>query len=144
MNPRPEAVAAANWWAGKLAAQVRHDVGRGAEPSSALTNSVSALVRRQRADADIEAFREALADEIDQHVAKYSWRPDEPDFGSYMRAIINDYGPDEVLTNAAHRVGFELTTFDLPLKTTMWINPGMVKVAEGHSTRPTIIWRADR
>lgn len=144
MSPRPEAVAAADWWAKKLAESARHDVGRGAEESSALANSVSALVQRQRSQAEMEAFREALTEEIEQHVSKYSWRPEEPDFGSAMRAIGVDYGPDPVLADAAEKAGFELKILDLPMKTVMWINPGTVKVAEGHSTRPVTIWRADR
>ncbi|MEU9208520.1 hypothetical protein AB0D27_11340 [Streptomyces sp. NPDC048415] len=143
MNPRPEAIAAAAWWAEKLAHPASHDVGRGAEESSALANTVSALVQRQRSHAEIEAFREALADDIEQHIAQYSWRPDEPDFGSYMRAIQIDYGPDPVLADAAKRAGFELKMLDLPMKTVMWINPGIVTVAEGNGTQPAVIWRAD-
>ncbi|MGW0993508.1 hypothetical protein [Streptomyces sp. NPDC002520] len=140
MSPRPEAIAAADWWAAKLASPARHDVG--ATESNALANTVSALVQRQRSQAQIEAFREALAEEIEQHVEKYSWRPDEPDFGSYMRSIMVDYGPDPVLADAAEHAGFELKVLDLPMKTVMWINPGIVKVAEGYSAQPVIIWRA--
>ncbi|GHA01269.1 hypothetical protein ACFOOM_12285 [Streptomyces echinoruber] len=142
MTPRPEAVAAADWWAAKLAEQPRHDVGA-AQPN-ALANAVSALVRRQRTQAQIEAFREALAEEINRHVERYGWRPDEPDFGSYMRTIAVDYGPDPVLADAAEKAGFELQMLDLPVKTVMWINPGVVKVAEGYGARPVVIWRADR
>lgn len=143
MSPRPEAVAAADWWANKLAQPASHDVGRGAETSSVLANAVSALVQRQRSQAQIEAFREALADEIEKHVEKYGWRPEEPDFGSYMRSIMVDYGPDDVLADAAERAGFELKMLDLPMKTVMWINPGVVKVAEGNSAQPVTIWSAD-
>lgn len=144
MSPRPEAIAAADWWAQKLANPGQHDVGRGAEGSSALANTVAAIVQRQRSQAQIEAFREALAEEIEQHVEKYGWRPDEPDFGSYMRAIEVDYGPDPVLADAAEKAGFELKILDLPMKTVMWINPGVVKVAEGYCAQPVVIWRADR
>ncbi|MFI1767499.1 hypothetical protein ACH41H_36380 [Streptomyces sp. NPDC020800] len=140
MSPRPEFVAAADWWAEKLAEPARHDVGRGAEESAAFANSVSALVQRQRSQAHIEVFHEALVVELELHVEKYSWRPDEPDFGSYMRAIMVDYGPDPVLAGAAERAGFELKILDLPMKTTMWINPGIVKVREGHSSDPAVIW----
>ncbi|MCI3277502.1 BTG family protein [Streptomyces cylindrosporus] len=142
MTPRPEAVAAADWWAQKLAGPAEHDNGRGAEESTALANAVSALVRRQRSAAEIEAFREALADEIEQHIGQYGWRPDEPDFGSAMRAILVDYGPDPVLAHAAEKAGFQLRMLDLPLKTVMWINPGIVKVAEGYSAQPVVIWSA--
>ncbi|HEY6117374.1 MAG TPA: hypothetical protein VI172_15590 [Candidatus Dormibacteraeota bacterium] len=144
MSPRPEAVAAAEWWADKLANPTRHDLGRGAEESSDLANTVSALVQRQRSQGQIDLFRIALAEEIEQHVEKYSWRPDEPDFGSAMRAIMVDYGPDPVLADAAEHAGFKLKTLDLPMKTVMWINPGVVKVAEGHSAQLVVVWSADR
>lgn len=144
MTVRPESVAAAAWWAEKLADPASHDVGRGAEQQSALANAVSDLVRRQRSHAQIDAFRQALADEIEQHVEMYSWRPDQPDLGSAMRAIMVDYGPDPVLADAAEKAGFELKMLDLPTKTVMWINPGIVSVSEGHSAEPVVIWRADR
>ncbi|MHC3474674.1 hypothetical protein ACYF6T_39105 [Streptomyces sp. 7R007] len=142
MSPRPEATAAANWWADKLAGPARHDVGSGAEESSAIANTMSALVQRQRSQAQIDAFREALAEDIEQHLGTYGWLPDHPEFGSYMRAVMVDYGPDPVLAGAAEKAGFELRTLDLPMKTVMWINPGIVKVSEGHSAKPVVIWRA--
>ncbi|MGP4085472.1 hypothetical protein [Streptomyces sp. KR55] len=140
MTPRPEAVAAANWWAEQLATLPQHDVG--APLSTAFANVATEHGRRQRTPEQIDAFRTALADRIEQHVAQYSWRPDEPDFGSYMRSIGVDYGPDDVLADAAERAGFKLTSFDLPMKTVMWINPGIVKVAEGHGAGPVVIWEA--
>jgi hypothetical protein len=143
VSPRPEAIAAAAWWADKLANPAQHDIGRSAEESTTLINAASALVQRQRSQAEIEAFREALAEAIEQHVADYSWQPDNPDFGSYMRAVQVDYGPDPVLADAAQRAGFKLRVLDLPMKTVMWINPGIVKVAEGHGAQPVVIWRAD-
>ncbi|WDO09932.1 BTG family protein [Streptomyces murinus] len=143
MTPRPEAVAAATWWAKQLSEPVRHDLGRGATDASELTNTASALVRRQHSQDEIDAFREALADEIEEHVAECGWRPDEPDFGSALRALAVDYGPDPVLADAAERAGFKLTMFDLPLKTVMWVNPGVVKVAEGHGAPITVVWGAE-
>lgn len=144
MSPRPEAVAAADWWANKLAEPVSHDLGCGAEDSSSLANAVSALVRRQRSQAEIEAFRQALADEIERHLEANGWRPEKPDFGSYMRSIAVDYGPDDVLVDAAAKAGFDLKMLDLPVKTVMWINPGIVKVSQGHCAPITVVWRADR
>jgi len=144
VSPRPEAVAAADWWAKKLSEPVSHDLGRGAEPSSGLANAVSALVRRQRSHAEIEAFRQALADEIEQHLTEHSWLPDDPHFGSYMRSVGVGYGPDDVLSDAAEKAGFDLKMLDLPVKTVMWINPGVVKVAQGHGASITVIWGADR
>ncbi|MFJ6841376.1 hypothetical protein ACIQRE_01755 [Streptomyces griseoluteus] len=142
MSPRPESVAAADWWAQRLSKPFQHDVGA-AEPTT-LATGVAALVRRQRTQAQIEAFRRVLADEIESHVSQYDWRPGQPEFGSYMRSIGVDYGPDEVLAHAAELAGFELRMLDLPMKTVMWINPGIVSVAEGHAARRVTIWKAAR
>jgi hypothetical protein len=49
-----------------------------------------------------------------------------------------------VLHDAAERAGFTIGMFDLPMKTTMWINPGQVSVAGGHGAGPKVIWAADQ
>ncbi|MEU1601307.1 hypothetical protein ABZ468_53770, partial [Streptomyces sp. NPDC005708] len=69
MTPRPEAAAAAAWWAEQLATPSRHDVG--APLRTALANVTTAHGRRQRTREQIDAFRTALADRIEQHLAKY-------------------------------------------------------------------------
>jgi len=140
MTPRPEAVAAAAWWADRLAKPARHDTGDA--DSTAVAMAADAVLDRRWTPEQIDAFRTALVDEIEQHVEKYSWRPDAPDFGSALRALMVDYGPDPVLADAAERAGFELKILDLPMKTVMWINPGIVTVAEGYSAQPVVIWEA--
>lgn len=140
-QPRPEAVAAATWWAEQLAQPTAHRTGAGPE-SQGFVQAVSDLVGHEFTHEQIEAFRIALAEEIERHVAGDGWRPDEPNFGSYMRSIMVDYGPDPVLADAAERAGFKLRTLDLPMKTVMWVNPGKVSVAAGHGTEPVVIWKA--
>lgn len=73
MSPRPEAVAAADWWAAQLARPARHDVGDA--QANAVTNSVSELVQRQRNQGQIAAIREALVDEIEQVAARAAVDP---------------------------------------------------------------------
>jgi hypothetical protein len=131
-------VAAAAWWAAQLAAPPQHDVG--APMSTAFANVATERGRRQRTPEQIDAFRTALADRIEQHLAHYCWLPDEPDFGSYVRAVVVDPVPDDVLADAAERAGFRLTSFDLPMRTVMWIDPGTVKVAAGHGAGSVVIW----
>lgn len=140
MNARPEAVAAAAWWAERIAAgAIVHDVG--AAESNLFANTVSALVARQRDQAQIERFRDALADLIEQHVDGDGWRPDNPLWGSAIRTVEVGYAPDEILSGAAEQAGFELKLSDLPLKTVMWVNPGEVKVAAGYSAPLTTVWK---
>lgn len=141
MNPRPEARAAAQWWANKLNQNPTHDLGRGAETSTDLVNTTFKLAPHpQHTQAVIDGFRDALAEEIEKHIDNNGWRPDNPGFGSYTRTVAVDYGPDTVITDAAEKAGLHLRPLELPLKTVMWINPGIVSVAEGHSAQPVTIW----
>lgn len=141
MTPRPEAVAAAAWWAARLAIGASaHDVG--SAESNLFANTVSALVARQRDQAQTERFRDALAELIEQDVDGDGWRPDDPLWGSAMRTVEVGYGPDEILSDAAEQAGFELKLSDLPMKTVMWVNPGEVKVAEGYNAPISTVWKA--
>lgn len=140
--PRPEAFAAAEWWAQQLAAPARQDIGSAL--SSAFADTASRLGEHHYTDDQIEAFRQALAEAIERDLSRSpdSWRPDEPMWGSAMRGIHNDYGPDPLLTEAAEAVGIKLTLFDVPMKTNMWINPGIVKVGAGHGAGIATVWEA--
>jgi hypothetical protein len=141
MTARLEAIAAAQWWANRLSAgATAHDVG--AAESNLFVNTVAALVARQRDQAQIERFREALADLIEADVDDDGWRPDNPLWGSAMRTVEVGYGPDKILSDAAERAGFQLKLSDLPMKTVMWINPGEVKVAEGYNAPISTVWKA--
>jgi hypothetical protein len=143
MTPRPEAVTAAAWWAEQLASPLQHDIG--APLSTAFANVTTDRGRRQRTPEQIDAFRAALACEIEQHLDRWPecWQPEDPQLGAGFRIVRTDYGPDPVLRRAAERADFRLTSFDLPMKTVMWINPGVVKVAQGHGASITDIWRAE-
>jgi hypothetical protein len=140
-SPRPEAVAAADWWAQQLAAPADHEIG--SPTQTAFANAATTIGRNPKAPEQIEAFRAAAADAIEGHVSQYEWRPDEPLFGSYMRTITCDYGPDPLLADAAERAGFKLSTLDLPMKTVMWVNPGKVSVAVGHGGGQQVVWQGD-
>ena len=141
-KPRPEAKAAAAWWASRLG-RASHDLGTrepGEAASTAFAGFASAVLGDRFTDGDRDAFRRELALAIEDHLASSSWRPDEPRWGSAIRAIMVDYGPDPVLKQAAQRAGLELKTLDLPLKTVMWVNPGQVSVGEGYNAPPVVIW----
>lgn|SRR4051812_48038144 len=142
-TPRPEAVAAADWWAQQLASSPDHEIG--APRSTAFANAATAVGRKPKTAEQIEAFRNALAEEIERRLGAHpdNWRPDEPLWGSYIRTIAGDYRPAEELEAAAERVGFKLTMFDVPMKTVMWVNPGKVSVAVGHGGAQETVWQAE-
>lgn len=137
--PRPEVVAAADWWADTLARGASHDNG------DAMTSTMLAAagdLMTPRSDEQVAAFRAALPTVIERHLAGCTWDTDRPEFGSAFRTIAIDYAPDRVLSDAAAEAGFSLRMTDLPVKTVMWINPGQVTVSEGHGAEPHAIWQS--
>ncbi|MGA5424538.1 hypothetical protein [Streptomyces lavendulocolor] len=138
--PRPEAVAAADWWAQQLASPPAHEVG--ATESTAFVNAATAVGRKSKTPEQIEAFRLALAEVIERKLRERpeDWRPDNPSWASYSRTIAGDYRPAQELETAAEEAGFKLKMFDVPMKTVMWVNPGKVSVAVGHGGGQETIW----
>jgi hypothetical protein len=148
---RPEATAAADWWAGKLG-HATHVIGRPDDPSvgvsTVLANAATAIAGRTYTDGQRAAFRAALAERIEAHLRRYTeqwpwegcWDPAEPRRGSAMRPIHCDYGPDPIILDAADQAGVKVTMLDLPMKTVMWVNPGRVEVAEGYGAEPAVVW----
>ena len=150
---RPEARAAADWWADALANGTDdHDLGARDAAERDLTAAAragSAVLRQRFTDEQVDAFRRQLAERIEQHLIKWesyphegAWDPSDPRRASALRAIGCDYGPDEVLTEAAELAGLALKMFDLPMKSVMWIDPGEVKVSAGYGATPKVIWPA--
>ena len=151
MTIRPEARAAADWWAGKLAAGTdEHDLGdrdAAERDLTATARAASAVLRQRFMTEQVDAFAEHLAEGIEQHLVKWesyphegAWDPADPRRGSALRAVDVDYGPHPVLAEAAERAGIKLKMFDLPMKTVMWINPGEVTVSEGYGGGVTTVW----
>lgn len=144
MTIRPEAQAAADWWAEALASGTDdHDLGDRDASERDLTATAragSAWLRQRFTAEQVEAFRREVAEGIEQHLAKSSWDPAAPLVASALRALQCDYGPDAVLAEAAERVGVKLKMFDLPMKTVMWINPGEVKVSAGYGADVVVVW----
>lgn len=146
---RPEAMAAAAWWASRLgnATQDAGDRDPGAREISAIATLASALLGRTFTDEQREAFRRELGPAIEAHLARWetginagAWQPDNPRWGAALRAITIDYGAHPVLREAADRAGITLRSLDLPMKTRMWINPGHVSVREGYSAGQVTVW----
>lgn len=137
---RPEAAAAAEWWAGRLG-HARQDIGT-RDPDQAAFVAFASAAGRTFTDEQREAFRRELEGTVEEHLRKWGcWEPEQPRLGSALRCFGVDYGADPVLTDAAERAGIHLRTLDLPLKTVMWVNPGEVSVSEGYGAEPVTIWR---
>jgi hypothetical protein len=143
-KPRAEAVAAADWWAQQLEQEPVHGIG--SPDQTDFANSATTVGRVQKTPEQIEAFRVALAEVIERKLSDRpeDWRPDNPSWGSYSRTIAGDYRPAEELETAAEEAGFKLKMFDVPMKTVMWVNPGVVKVAVGHGGITEVVWQEGR
>ena len=79
--------------------------------------------------AEVKAFRDAFRRALVAYLQP-SWRPDDPSWGQGARAFGVRYGPDDVLATALDESGVRGTAW-LPTETTMWIDPGKVRVRVG-------------
>lgn len=138
-EPKPEIVAAADWWARRLAGE-RGWLDAG-EPELSFGINRTARAAPKRTPEEVEAFRVALIDALDGHVTPH-WDPaKDAQWASALRAIQVDYGPDPVLAEAAEAAGIRpLEPYELSVKTVMWINPGLVTVREGYRALQTLVW----
>lgn len=124
MEPEIRAVLA--WWLAQAQA-----------PESGLTGGV-ALSAPQQA-----AFVQALATELQAHLAYTGWDAELPAWRETERALGLQDDPDPVLIRAASRAGLWTTLLPGWSKERptlhLWLNPGQVLVAQGPAT-PQIIW----
>lgn len=138
-----EARIGARWWANCLRNpdSVTHDAG------DLMVNAMTSWARDADSRNDefppekVDRFEEALIPKIQDRIDDQPWDPQQP----FMRntAIRCDYHADPILQEAADDVGLEIssmTTF--PIKTTMYIDPGEVRVAGGHGNDPETIWES--
>jgi hypothetical protein len=112
---RPEAAAAAAWWADALGDGV--DAGR------------------------VEAFRRELAERIEALCEDAAWEPDIPTYGTCGRQVLSDPQPDEAITRAAWVAGVTERLDSLP-RAVMWVNPGEVTVETEGAAEPAQVWPA--
>jgi hypothetical protein len=110
---RPEATAAAAWWADAL--------GAGVDAEQAA------------------AFRRELAERIEARCQDAAWQPDVPTYGSCGRQVISDPRPDQALARAARAAGVSALLDRLP-RAVMWVNPGEVTVEAEGGDGPAQVW----
>ena len=89
--------------------------------------------------AEVNAFREAFGRAL-MVFLQPSWRPDDPTWGQGTRAFGVRYGPDDVLATAIDESGISGSAW-LPIETTMWIDPGVVRVRVGRRAPTETLWK---
>lgn len=87
----------------------------------------------------VEAFRGAFRVALTAYLQR-TWRPDEPTWGQGTRAFGVRYGPDEVIATALDESGVRGSAW-LPIETTMWIDPGEVRVRVGRRAPIETLWK---
>ena len=132
-----EARVAARWWADCLTAD---DSPRTGDAMNEAFVMFARSKRRQTITLEqVETFRSLLEQAILTYVRE-EWRgwdnavENGPEFGSALRAIGVDYGPDPILRDTLDAAGIRSgPSGPLPLKTTMLIDPGSVRVGLGYN-----------
>jgi hypothetical protein len=143
-----EARTAAAWWAALLTDE---DAGSsiGDPMSDAFIAVERALVARPSPE-QVERFRVALEQRLLAEIVHGdpTWQQavevGNPQFGSALRCVEAEYGPDRIIDGALLDAGIDGRDRRLlfPFKTLMWFNPGEVTV-RGSGPNPDItIWRA--
>ena len=105
------------------------------------SESVDTPLRRSPVGAagQVEAFRAAFRVALTAYLGP-TWRPDEPTWGQGTRAFGVRYGPDAVIATALDESGV-LGSAWLPIETTMWIDPGEVRVRVGRRAPIETLWK---
>ena len=117
---------AAKWWADKLRARAPHDNGAN-DPSNRLAMMLADILTTPMSEEQLNRFRKALEEGIDQDLKKY---------GEQLGGVMGcDYGPCSLLSAAAEQAGINFANF--PYKTHLHIkNNGdyyTVLVSDGYA-----------
>ena len=134
-----EIEAAVAWWAQTIhgATQDNDDMMQ-----SGLAAMVAATYPRLT-DDQVERFSKALRVLLRERLTE-SWQEaiDKglPHWGSAARSLNVDYGPDQMLADAADAGGFAGRDLYFPMKTHMRIDPGIVEVGCGYRAPFVVIY----
>lgn len=128
-NEVPEAMAkaAAHWWAERADGTAHHN-NRGGDFASVFAGILADTMNEPPQYGALEKFEDILAEKIMTAELPYMWR-----------SIWVDYGPDQILAEAAKEAGINCANF--PWKTGMAIDPEKKKILVRLSMGPwETIW----
>lgn len=147
-----EAQAASRWWADQLRTRSMTTVedyqrlnGDNATADVEMAEIVSQVVKLHTpTERQIQTFEIVLAQLIQaSFITHDSWATassrNDPQYGSALRCIGVDYGPDAILSAAYQASGGVCGVGLFPLKTSMWVNPGEVRVRLGYRGQEMVI-----
>lgn len=114
-------MAAAKWWANQLRAPV---FDNGVAEHEVLANLLQSS-KPTIPDEKIEAFQNELMERL---------------LGSDIKTLSVDYGPDQILRDAAEIAGIYIDTATFPWKTCMILSDTVLKVACGYGAPFEVIY----
>lgn len=120
--------AAAQWWATVIKNPKFDALGGERNESMEFAQMLMLLGNRRAPAIDTERFRLALIERI---------RAASP---LDRRILSVDYGPCEILDNAARAAGIVDASFTFPVKTMMWLDPDRVRVSYWYGAPRVTIW----
>ena len=141
---KKEIEAAVNWWAEQLN-------GTKQDNGDFIHNAFMSMIKYEPAmPHQIAQFKANLSKAIEHRIKDQykdifqgltNWYPSDPIRGSAFRNICVDYGADQILMDAAEKAGIHGERF--PVKTSMWIDPGSVRVGHGYRAPVVEIYKGD-
>lgn len=131
MDKKIAAKVAAKWWTEQIRYQAVNFKG---DVTSVALRAYALSQQSPVTEQQLSVFEKALERIIVNDIDDKDWREDNPIWGSYIRTIGSDYGPDKQLDSAFKAAN--IPTLFCPTKTIMWINPDRVFTDSGFEWIP--------
>ena len=132
-----EIAAAVKWWRKQLEEPAEQNNGDAFQ--TAFCSGIAAMKFIRPTDGQLAKFEAALTEILTDYY-RDRWPTDNPDAGSYLRTIFNDYGADPRLAQACAAAGIRCGMLTFPCKTAMHVNPGSVTVRCGYGAEEITIY----
>lgn len=138
-----EARTAARWWADKIrdGFALRDGAESYAGGLSERSGGLTDILQRKLADhvtpEKVERYEHELAERIQGEIVDAYADPSRT-MTTYFAALELgvDYGPSQMHADALEAAGLPSGMGMLPMKTTMWVEPGRVSVGDGYRAEP--------
>ena len=129
---KAETLAVVNWWVNEIGLGAKRDIGLSNSESDGIAAVLMLMAASQEqspTDENIEAFKKALSSFVEERLDK-----------NEDIILSTDYTPDYMWNDILRECEISGTFF--PMKTTMWISNGKVKVSAGHAAASKTIYPA--
>ena len=127
---KAETLAVVNWWVNAIGLGAKRDIGLSNSESDGIASVLMLMAASQEqspTDENIETFKKVLSNFVEECL----------DNGEDI-ILSTDYTPDYMWNDILSESGISGTFF--PMKTTMWISNGKVKVSAGHAAKSKTIY----